>query len=90
MKRTIVDLTKPKTATLPKPIVLTQCLQDSCGNKHFSGGDFATFLQTGTSITRVANLTDGKKYSSFSVKDSDVIMVDGILFLGQWNDGVVD
>lgn len=90
MNQTIVDLTKPETSTLPKPIVLAQCLQDSSGNKHFSGGDFTNYLRSVKVITRLATLKAGsKEYSSFSEKECDVIMVDGLLFLGQWNDGVV-
>jgi hypothetical protein len=44
------------------------------------------YLENADSITRVARLV---KYDRLGDFGQDVIIVDGVLFLGRWNDGVV-
>ena len=104
MKQTTVDLTvenTPKPA--PVGIVLTAALQngitsdDKADRPEFGVNDGGTivantktgyglFLRHAQSITRVANLS---RYTRMGEFGQDVIIVDGVLFLGRWNDGVV-
>lgn len=93
MNRTIVDLTNPpKKEVKLTPIHLEQCLQDVAGPKKFivlnGPGGFDYFLARAQKITRLTTLRTDQY--SFSAKERDLIEVDGCIFLGKWNDGVVE
>ena len=90
MNRTIVDLIKP-VKTQPKlvPIKLKYCLQDS-PLKDFSVGNYGSFLRGSKTVSRLANLHAGGSYHGFGADEADLILVDDCVFLGEWNDGVVE
>ncbi|NBR07551.1 MAG: hypothetical protein EBT92_17545 [Planctomycetes bacterium] len=91
MKQVITDLTKPTMPTPPKlkPITLDSCLQDSVYKREFSKGDFTSYLKYASKVTRLTTITT-TQYSSFRDYERDLIEVDGCIFIGQWNDGVVE
>ena len=93
MNPTIVDLTTPApTAKILKSIELVACFQDyvyqdNATNKYqFSAGDYSYFLRGCKSIKRLSKLPISK-YST--LREFDLIEVDGAIFLGRWNDGIV-
>lgn len=104
-KPTITDHVVKNTPTPPAVgIVLTAALLDGLSNYPYEssrpsfgvidGGTvvantvtgYNAYLRHAQSIARVATLTE---YASLEAFGRDVIIVDGILFLGRWNDGVV-
>ena len=90
MKQVITDLTKPTMPTPPKltPITLDSCLQDSDYRREFSKCNYASYLKGAEKVTRLTTITT--KYYLFHDCERDLIEVDGCIFLGQWNDGVVE
>lgn len=85
IKPIIRDLTESKEPKKLEPIQLLGCLQSRSnkdGNYHFFKGDFRFSLKIAKQITRVIRAGD--------VYSFDVIQVDGTLYYGYWNDGVVE
>ena len=93
----IIDLTQtldPKPAL--KPIFLECCLQDffykdGVGEHkyRFSKGDYSHYLKTAIKVTRLVDFVATGQYDSFGRQKLDLISVDGIIFMGKWNDGIV-
>lgn len=87
----IIDLTKSQTPADLKPIELVACLQDydyKDKSYRFQSdiSDYSYFTNKAKTIKKLA-LLDGDGYRT--LKDLSLIDVDGVIFLGYWNDGVV-
>lgn len=85
----IIDLTKSQTPAAFKPIELIGCLLDRNFDEmyhyKFCTSDYAYFANKTKTIKRLALL--GNEYPA--LKGLSLIDVDGVIFLGYWNDGVV-
>lgn len=95
MSTEIIDLAAP-LATQKKKIELVACFKDFKFNKdnacfdlntyRFSDGDYSYFLKDAKQIKRLSILND-HKYPK--LQGMSLIEVDGAIFLGLWNDGVI-
>ena len=88
MKHEIIDLTiKSSTEQKKKvPIKLIRCLQDCNGATWHTDG-YANYLRISERVIRISALSN---YQNLPKDCTDLIEVDGCIFLGQWNDGVIE
>ena len=79
----ITDLTKSEQN---KKIELISCLQanhiEKVGSNCFFVANYSNVFQSAKQITRLA--ANMEEYSNL-----DLIMIDNIVFLGYWNDGII-